>query len=279
MTVSRRPRVWVVVSSQTVTSGVIVGLMVGWVGLWLGSQALAFQQTSSDWAYMPQPIGEDLVICPDRMPAGAVQRIEDGAAVWNYAHFQFTFARDACLSDGRYPLLNNVSQIDFGPLPLGLLAQTTEFFLATAPNQTIECDIRFTDAVRWYTGTATPAANEYDWWSVAAHEMGHCLGLDEEPNVLPPAVEYPALATGTVRRQLTADDIAGRNAIYGPTEAASSTLAASAPSGGGGGGCSLRPDSQGARMARWAAVGNIGLPVGVLLVICLHRIISRGLYG
>jgi Matrixin len=84
------------------------------------------------------------------------------------------------------------------------------------PAATVECDMRFSNGFNWYTGTGTPPANQVDWWSVAIHEMGHCLGLDHEPRITDPkSVMYPSLAAGEVRRTLTPDDIAGRNAIYG----------------------------------------------------------------
>ena len=71
--------------------------------------------------------------------------------------------------------------------------------------------------IRRVDGTGTPAATEYDWWSVAIHEMGHCLGLDHESRITnPKPVMYPSLAAGEVRRTLTPDDSAGRDAIYSP---------------------------------------------------------------
>jgi hypothetical protein len=39
-------------------------------GVGQGRPAGAFVRTSSNWAYMLEPMGEDLVICPDGMPAG-----------------------------------------------------------------------------------------------------------------------------------------------------------------------------------------------------------------
>jgi hypothetical protein len=79
----------------------------------------------SNWAYMPNPMGENWTICPNRMPGDAVQRTKDGSTAWNYDRFHFTFDPEACLSNGTYPLLNSVNQIDFGPLESGVLANTT----------------------------------------------------------------------------------------------------------------------------------------------------------
>src|SRR5262249_4599419 len=110
------------------------GCVVWCGGLLLASQVLAFVRSGSNWAYMANHMGENWVICPDRMPGDAVQRTKDGAAAWDYEHFQFTFAPEACLSDGAFGILNGVNQIDFGPLPEGVLANTTSFFFPNPPS-------------------------------------------------------------------------------------------------------------------------------------------------
>lgn len=255
-----------------------IGLVVGGVGLLFGSQALAFKLEGPNWAYMPTPMGENWVICPGRMPGEAVQRTKDGSTAWNYDRFRFTFDSESCLSDGAFPMPNSVDQIDFGPLPMGELARTVFFFFREAPDQMVECDTRFNSAVNWYTGTETPAAGQFDWWSVATHELGHCLGLDHEDSVTPPPVMQSRLPIGAVLRELTADDIAGRNAIYGqPRGNAGGSPAPLAPAatstgGGGGGGCSFTPGSPPDAASLFVALGNIGLPLIVLVVI---RVWSR----
>jgi hypothetical protein len=215
-------------------------------------------------------MGENWVICPDRMPGEAVQRTKDGAAAWDYARFQFTFGNEACLSNGVFGTMdafNSVNQIDFGPLQAGVLATTISIFLN---KDTVECDMRFNSDVNWYTGTGTPAADQYDWWSVATHEMGHCLGLAHEDNVTPPPVMRTALPIGTVQRQLTADDVAGRNAIYDAPQAGSGgsstpSSPTSASGGGGGGGCSLMGGDPTDTSTLLAALGNILLPLVILV--------------
>lgn len=238
----------------------LLGLAVG--GLLVASQALAFQLEGPNWAYMRNPMGEPWVICPDRMPAEAVQRIKDAAATWNYERFQFTFASEACLSNGVYPLMNGVNQIDFGPLRSGALAETVFVFIGA---DTIECDLRFNSAVNWYTGTGTPATDQFDLWSVALHELGHCLGLAHEDSVMPLPVMRSRLQVGAVVRELTDDDIAGRNAIYSQPQPFA--IAAPSNNGGGGGGCSLSPATPAMRPAWLAVLGNMALPVVVLLAL------------
>jgi len=197
------------------------------------------------------------------MPGNAVQRTKDGAAAWNYEHFQFTFDPEACLSDGAFGILNDVNQIDFGRLPGGVLANTTSFFFTDAPEQTVECDMRFSSAVNWYTGTGTPSEDQFDWWSVATHEMGHCLGLDHEDSINPPPVMRTALPIGTVMRQLTPDDVAGRDSIYG----GGASQAGSSGGGGGGGGCSFVLGNPTDTAPLLAALGNVLLPVLALVIV------------
>jgi len=219
---------------------------------------------------MVNPLGENWVICPDGMPGDAVQRTKDGAAAWDYEHFQFTFDPEACLSNGAFGILNSVNQIDFGPLQdEEALANTIFIFFTNAPDQIVECDMRFSNAVNWYTGTGTPAADQFDWWSVATHEMGHCLGLSHEDHINPPPVMRSALPMGSVMRQLTPDDVAGRDSIYGASQAASAgspapSSTASMGGGGGGGGCSFVPGNPTDTAPLLAALGNMLLPVIVL---------------
>jgi hypothetical protein len=183
--------------------------------LLFGGSVYAFDLCGQDWTYQPNPMGEDWRVCTTGMPAGASSRTKDGGNKWDYSRFNFTFGTDACLSGGVYPTYNGVNQVDFGGgLGAGVLAETTWYYFV-ATGDIVECDMRFSDAWNWYTGTGTPGGTQFDWWSVAAHEMGHCLCLDHEDGVVPTPVMGSAIGAGEVRRNLTADDRAGRNAIYG----------------------------------------------------------------
>jgi hypothetical protein len=228
-------------------------------------------------------MGENLAVCPTGMPGEAVQRTKDGSLVWNYDRFQFTFDNDACLSNGIYPTLNSVNQVDFGPLSAGVLANTVSFFFTETPNQTIECDIRFNSTVNWYTGIERPSATQFDWWSVATHELGHCLGLDHEDTIFPLPVMQTTLLAGAVMRQLTADDVAGRNRIYDPPRSTpvetpvtpapapapvtSTPTTTSSGGSGGGGGCSLVSHGPIDTVAMYSALGNLFLPLAVVMAL------------
>ena len=253
-------------------AAVMQGCAAWCVVLLLASPVLAFVRNNSNWFYMSNPMGENWVICPDRMPGDAVQRVKDGAAAWDYERFQFTFDPEGCLSNGAFAIHNGVNQIDFGFLSPGVLANTVSFFFTNAPDQTVECDMRFNSAANWYSGTDTPLPDQFDLWSVATHEMGHCLGLDHEDNIDPLPVMRTTLSRGTVIRQLTADDVAGRNSIYSVTRTAPASTAppvapASTGDNGGGGGCSLRTGHSTDASSLLAVLGNVGLPMVLLALL------------
>ncbi len=198
-----------------------VGLVVWCIGFVLASSGSAFVLTGHDWSYQATPMGEYWTVCGTGVPGSGVQRTKDGAFGWNYANFIFTFGADACSLGGGFPSFNNVNQVDFGGgLGAGVLAETVSWFARSNPADTLECDMRFSSAFSWYTGTDAPPGTQYDWWSVAIHEMGHCLGLDHESDItIPKPVMFPSIEAGEVRRTLTPDDSAGRDAIYGaPSE-------------------------------------------------------------
>jgi hypothetical protein len=78
--------------------------------------------------------------------------------------------------------------------------------------------------VTFNTGQTFNLGSTYDLYTVAAHEIGHALGLDHSTN--PTAVMYGTY-TGT-KPALTVDDIAGIRSIYGGARAdtvSNSTLA------------------------------------------------------
>ena len=150
------------------------------------------------------------------------------------------------------------------------LAAITFRYYDTTDGHLLDADIVFNgDQFTWDVGGA-----DYDIQNSATHEAGHFSGLGHSTD--PTATMYASTyADETGKRTLSADDIAGIDAIYGgaPTavnsteKVVNTTAPASSSSGvggGGGGGCSLDRSGEPARLSDlvW---------VGALLVSLLRR--------
>ena len=136
-------------------------------------------------------------------------QIEQAASLWE----SVTNANLALVSDGGQPVGTSGNQQDdprFGdirigavPLPSGILAET--FLPPPANGGTDAGDILFNSTVNWQINS------NYDLMTVAAHELGHSLGLGESS--VSTAVMYGTY--NGIKQSLVTDDISGIDSIYG----------------------------------------------------------------
>lgn len=75
-----------------------------------------------------------------------------------------------------------------------------------------ELDIVFDDGTNWQFGPASPAFTEFDFETVAVHELGHGHQLSHVIN--PGAIMHYALSNGSSNRALGTNDIAGGNDVF-----------------------------------------------------------------
>jgi hypothetical protein len=133
----------------------------------------------------------------------------------------------------------NIVSFDSG-LPAGVLARATSYFSGSGINgvcdmaNTVwwlrELDIVFNNppaaGFTWQFGPAAPSASQYDFESVALHEVGHLHGLGHI--IAPGLVMHYALSNGSSVRTLAARDIAAGNAKMNYSTAATCFNPASA---------------------------------------------------
>jgi hypothetical protein len=112
----------------------------------------------------------------------------------------------------------NIIRFDNGAeLPAGVLGRCTSRWSGCAnPVTTIdwfvrELDIVFDDGRNWNYGPAAPGFSEFDFESVAVHELGHAHQLGHV--ISPGAIMHFSISNGSQNRALGINDLAGGNDV------------------------------------------------------------------
>ncbi|MEJ5993591.1 T9SS type A sorting domain-containing protein [Pedobacter sp. Du54] len=119
---------------------------------------------------------------------------------------------------------DNVNVIRFGPpadIIVGTLAYTAIHFRACTSGELelVDIDITFDSSLNWNFSSGPPAPNQYDFETVALHQLGHAHGLVHVNNMGDPM--YHTTAPGTMRRSLTPEAIEGGTYMLTNSAAAS----------------------------------------------------------
>jgi hypothetical protein len=151
--------------------------------------------------------------------APAVAAFERAMATWRCGTF-INWRSGGTTASGFAADGVNVVMFD-GTLPVGVLGRATSRFSGSATGlcnlaNTVWCvseiDIQFfpdppVAGFPWEYGPALPSFSEYDFETVALHELGHHHGLQHV--ISPGAVMHYAIANGTSNRVLSGNDVAG----------------------------------------------------------------------
>jgi len=113
---------------------------------------------------------------------------------------------------------DNANAVRFGALGGSTLGVTNSYYSgcfvgALVQFSLVETDYTFDNTVSWYYGTSIPGAGQFDFESVALHELGH--GTQLTHIIVPSAVMHFAIAATAVKRTLsTNSDIAGGQDVF-----------------------------------------------------------------
>ena len=111
---------------------------------------------------------------------------------------------------------DNVNVVRFGALGGSTLGVTNSYYSGCFVGplvqfSLVETDYTFNNAISWYYGPGIPAIGQFDFESVALHELGH--GTQLTHIIVPSAVMHFAITTAAVKRTLStnSDIAAGQN--------------------------------------------------------------------
>lgn len=195
-----------------------------------GDVSAAYNTLPSSWADGEMEWSYNPAAKPDGL-ANDHQVMQASAEAWNRAGADFAFTGGGTTSAtpgacyygaGGGDALDDQNTIGWAPLGGNVLARACTYW--GLDDETDEVDMEFSTTKCWTTGSPIGI----DLQSVATHEFGHAAGLDHSFDSS--AVMYASYSSGSNKRQLRPDDLAGIVGIYGADGSASAATEITASS-------------------------------------------------
>ena len=174
-------------------------------------EGVPYQLFPLKWEKRTDLVSVQLTICPTGMPAGMAERFKDAGAAWNTPYLQVSFAPDSCDpacttgACGRNDIrVGSTSGLGH----MGTMLFARGGFLAA-------CHIIVNEdepMSMWYTAPDGTPVDQFDVWTLAMHELGHCLGLQHEDAV--PSIMRTLIHRQEVQHAPSPDDQAGIAFLY-----------------------------------------------------------------
>jgi hypothetical protein len=180
--------------------------------------SVTFSYSTAQWEY-PEVLyviisDDDSVVAPIMAAAETWSSVSD-------CGFELVFAAYEQGGESQ-PRMNGRNEIVFGTTSSpDIIAEATRWISSQdvyPRGYNIECDLVFNRDIDWSTGD--PGPGQFDIETFALHEFGHWAGLTDLYGDIPgyPSDEHKVMygwgSSGTTRRTLSAEDIAGIQYIY-----------------------------------------------------------------
>jgi hypothetical protein len=193
----------------------------------ISSVTMSYSYAGYSWPHPPGPVVTYRINENTNDCTGEGTAVQAAAATWNNAGAKYSFSFSGTTSATTIGY-NGINQIIWTNLGSGGIVAQTSIWYNVNTNNIIECDMQFNDYYSFSAAAATPT-NCFDVQTVALHEFGHFLCLNDLYSASESAkVMYGYSSPGITKRALQSDDAAGIRYIYGTLATTTPTVTNSA---------------------------------------------------